>query len=94
MSMNLDEEWRDRAACLGKPAELFFPEHAGETSAEAKALCASCPVREPCLKFALETGQEHGYWGGASERKRRRIRKAAAMSRRRAPRSGEEAVGW
>jgi WhiB family redox-sensing transcriptional regulator len=33
-------------------------------------------VKEPCLEYALAERIDHGVWGGASERERRRILKA------------------
>ena len=37
-------------------------------------LCAGCPVRRPCLRYALSTGQEFGIWGGYDESERRALR--------------------
>ena len=74
-----DKGWRDQAACRSGDAELFFP--AGSTGAavdwiqSAKAICRSCPVKDACLRFALETNQEAGVWGGTDEDERRRLRK-------------------
>jgi len=42
-----------------------------EDIARAKAVCASCLVRQPCLEFALATHQVHGVWGGLTEEERR-----------------------
>lgn len=42
--------------------------------AEAKAVCARCPVREACLGFALSTGQNYGIWGGLTAGERRNLR--------------------
>ncbi len=73
------DEWRHRAACRDSDADLFFP--AGETGAAldqaeaARAVCARCPVRPECLAFALQTNQEAGIWGGATEAERRRLRR-------------------
>ncbi|MGH7750294.1 MAG: WhiB family transcriptional regulator, partial [Candidatus Dormibacteria bacterium] len=39
----------------------------------ARRICAECPSKEPCLEYALHNKIEHGVWGGASERERRRI---------------------
>jgi WhiB family redox-sensing transcriptional regulator len=39
-------------------------------------------VREDCLEYALANGEKFGIWGGLSERERRRLRRARAMSRR------------
>ena len=75
-----NEGWRNQAACRDSDAELFFP--AGSTGAAlgqihvAKSVCRSCPVRGPCLQFALETNQEAGIWGGTDEDERRRLRRA------------------
>ncbi|GEM_PF-1466654 len=69
--------WRRQAACRGEDPELFFP--IGSTGpaltqiAEAKKICARCPVRAPCLRFALATGQAYGIWGGRTEDERRQL---------------------
>ena len=79
--------WRDRAACKGA-TDLFFPpedltptEYA-QFTANAKAICMTCPVRLECLAAAGTEAQGHGVWGGmtAEERKqaRRRERRAQA----------------
>lgn len=44
----------------------------------AKRICATCPVQEPCLAYALANRIEHGVWGGTSARERRRMRAEAA----------------
>ena len=48
--------WRKRAACRGIDPEVFFPV-TDEDAEEAKAICATCPVREACLEHALA---QHG----------------------------------
>jgi hypothetical protein len=47
----------------------------------ARRICADCPVKEPCLEYALYNRIEHGVWGGASERERRRIARRRRTSR-------------
>jgi WhiB family transcriptional regulator, redox-sensing transcriptional regulator len=67
--------WRDLAACLDVVSadyDPFFAESA-ELRAEAIAICATCPVRDDCLTFAVRTGQQHGIWGGQPERIVRRL---------------------
>ncbi|MHC3467702.1 WhiB family transcriptional regulator [Streptomyces sp. 7R007] len=67
-------EWLRRAACVGEDPELFFP--VGTTgpalreTAAAKRVCARCPVSDPCLAFALSSGQTAGVWGGTGEEER------------------------
>jgi WhiB family redox-sensing transcriptional regulator len=39
----------------------------------ARRVCADCPVGDVCLQYALDHQIEHGVWGGASERARRRM---------------------
>jgi WhiB family redox-sensing transcriptional regulator len=67
-------EWRLDAACRDLDTAVFFPETDDETAA-AKAVCASCPVREACLEFAIITRQDDGVWGGLDENERRRVRR-------------------
>ena len=77
-------DWRDHAACRDTDPELFFPVgNAGPALHQldrAKQVCAGCPVRTPCLEWALASGQEAGVWGGTSEDERcalRRMRQAS-----------------
>lgn len=66
--------WRKRAACRGIDVEVFYPLTEEEAdAAPAKAICAECPVRQPCLEHALSHREREGVWGGATERERRRI---------------------
>jgi WhiB family redox-sensing transcriptional regulator len=66
--------WHARAACAGKGPDVFFPDR-GESSAEAKALCATCPVQRQCLDVALSDPSMRGIWGGVSERGRVGLRR-------------------
>lgn len=76
----LDRSWRDQGLCRLHDPELFFPSR-GDSGEAAKAICATCPVKEPCLEFALATNERHGIWGGMSERQRRRLRRARRARR-------------
>jgi len=40
-------------------------------------------VTSQCLKWALETGQDAGVWGGMSEEERRALRRRKNRGRRR-----------
>jgi WhiB family redox-sensing transcriptional regulator len=66
--------WRQYARCLGADSELFYPTSESDEAAEpAKAICAVCPVREPCLDHAITAREKQGVWGGLTERERRRL---------------------
>ena len=67
--------WADHANCTGLDPEMFFPGR-GESTTEAKAVCAGCAVRSECLEYALAHGVKHGVFGGLSERERRPLRRA------------------
>ncbi|MDA8399744.1 MAG: WhiB family transcriptional regulator [Actinomycetota bacterium] len=64
--------WRQRAACRGIDPAVFYPA-SDEEAQPAKAICAQCPVRQPCLEYALVNRERDGVWGGATERERRRM---------------------
>lgn len=76
--------WASLGACQNSDADLFFPIASSgpalQQTAEAKAVCARCPVRVDCLSYALETGQDAGVWGGASVEERRAIRSAGVAA--------------
>ena len=68
----MDLAWRQRAACRGIEADVFYP--GTEEEAEvAKAICARCLVRQPCLEYALAVRERDGVWGGTTEKERRRL---------------------
>lgn len=79
-------DWRINAACSGLPHALFFPvgDVTEEAIGHAKEICATCPVVEECLEFALETNQRSGIWGGTSEEDRKTLRRKWLAARRRA----------
>jgi WhiB family redox-sensing transcriptional regulator len=74
--------WRYRAACRGADLEFFFPGR-GESAKPARQICARCPVRQPCLDYALSHGIVHGIWGGLTERDRRALRSRHVSDARR-----------
>lgn len=69
---DLEHRWMLDALCRGHSPSDFFPSDGTGVDA-ARRLCALCPVRVECLEYALEHRIDHGVWGGASERQRRRI---------------------
>lgn len=89
--------WRERAACRGVNPELFFPKRGADKrsvdhrASIARAVCALCPVRMPCLAVALgaeiddlplpRPSQLAGIWGGTNEIERRVLRRQIAAGR-------------
>jgi len=74
--------WREVAACRGADLNLFFPGR-GESAEPARRVCAGCPVRKPCLDYALGSGTTAGVWGGLAERDRRALRSRRTGAARR-----------
>ena len=70
----MDTSWMAIGNCADRPPSLFFPSD-GVGVEVARRICADCPVKEPCLEYALAQRIDHGVWGGCSERERRRILK-------------------
>ncbi len=71
--------YRDHAACVGEPPEVFFPERGDWQAVEAAlSVCARCPVREECLEDNLN--ETDGIVGGTSAKERRRLRKERAKA--------------
>jgi WhiB family redox-sensing transcriptional regulator len=66
--------WMAEGNCRLHPPATFFPSD-GVGVDRARKICASCPVIDTCLEFALDERIDHGVWGGCSERERRRILK-------------------
>jgi WhiB family redox-sensing transcriptional regulator len=64
--------WQDKASCAGMDSRVFL---SGVTSRVqiAKAVCASCPVIQECLAFALanEDYEPHVYGGMTGDERRR-----------------------
>jgi WhiB family redox-sensing transcriptional regulator len=82
-SETMTQDWRLKALCAEVAPELFFPRGDGFGAmdvVEAKKVCRQCPVRDECLKDALESGADHGVWGGHSQLELRAIRKEAGLS--------------
>lgn len=76
----VDEDWAGKARCPETDPEAFFPEKGGSTN-EAKKVCQRCPVKDPCLQWALDNDERFGVWGGMSERERRRLQRGLDPNR-------------
>jgi WhiB family redox-sensing transcriptional regulator len=73
-------DWMRRGNCRDHPPSTFFPSD-GVGVDIARRICATCPVKTPCLEYALRNGVDHGVWGGTSERERRRIARQRRLAR-------------
>lgn len=78
-SMTREGDWSNQAACLEEDPELFFPVGESVTAQrqtrQAQAVCEACPVRNPCLTFALNTNIAYGVWGGTAPMERARMKR-------------------
>jgi WhiB family redox-sensing transcriptional regulator len=66
--------WAARALCVGSDPEAFFPA-ADDAAAEARSICAACPVRGQCLAYAVTADELFGIWGGLDPQQRRTLRR-------------------
>lgn len=71
----MENDWMANGLCAEQPPALFFPSD-GVGVEIAKKICGQCSAQEQCLEYALANKIDHGVWGGASERQRRRILKS------------------
>lgn len=72
--------WMEGAVCAQSDPEEWFPEP-GRHANDAKRICASCPVREQCLEWALSMptwADRYGVYGGLSAVERHRLRRDRA----------------
>lgn len=75
-----DEGWESEGRCRSENDELFFGPNGFEPKHErlaredaAKAICATCPVIQPCREHALRYAEPYGVWGGLGEAERRAL---------------------
>lgn len=81
-------DWREAGACAHADPDLFFPiSSTGRALGQiekAKAICAVCPVRQPCLEYAFKHDLAHGIWGGTTPEDRQARRRERRLGRLRA----------
>ncbi len=69
-------EWHHKALCRAYPPDWWHPTQGnanGPTARRARNICNTyCPVREKCLNWAIEHGEE-GIWGGLNAPQRREL---------------------
>jgi len=77
--------WHSRSACLDENPELFFPIGNADTAFhqidKAKVICRRCEVADTCLRWAMESRQDDGVWGGLSADERRALERRIARAR-------------
>jgi WhiB family redox-sensing transcriptional regulator len=86
--------WWSAAACRGQGVARFFPVtakggHDARAEAEARLVCASCPVVASCLEVALSVQtsvDRFGVYGGTDWRQRQVLRELGPP--------GEVAQAW
>lgn len=73
--------WERKPGCATADPRVFFPEDLDGNPVEdgpegdtARRICAQCPLRDQCLRWALSAGMPAGIWGGHSTRERDDIR--------------------
>lgn len=70
----IDASWRLDGACAELDPEDFYPEggqrHVRQSYERARVVCATCPVAQRCLSYALEHEERHGMWGGLTPAER------------------------
>ena len=76
----MDTEWMRAGKCDDMDPSIFFPND-GVGVEIARRICVDCPVKAECLEYALVNRIDHGVWGGASERERRRIARRRRLER-------------
>lgn len=74
-SLGVAPEWQERGLCRQVDPDLFYPER-GYSPEDAKAICRRCDVRAECLRYALDRNEQHGVWGGKTEKERRALNRA------------------
>jgi len=75
--------------CVESDPDAFFPKdyyddpekspsNSYENESFVKLICEECPLKIECLQFAIKT-QQHGIWGGTTERDRLAIRRGRGI---------------
>jgi hypothetical protein len=72
---NLRPPWHAHAACRGAGVDMFYGPPQARPDPEALALCAECPVRQPCAEAGMR--EPAGVWAGTTASKRAKLRRIA-----------------
>lgn len=82
---SLPGPWANDGACVGAPVDLWtaprqhrgrpYRRPADDPNAEAKAVCARCPVAADCLAHAIAHDEPWAIWGGMTPTERHHHRR-------------------
>jgi WhiB family redox-sensing transcriptional regulator len=92
--IDADWRWRAQSACREMGTEVFYNTENERGPAKrsrnvaAKSVCMSCPVRRPCLEWALEVDEPYGVWGGLTPEERSQLRTELVATKRDDRRAG------
>lgn len=64
--------WMDKGACRTAAVSLDFFDLGYHNRIKLEKVCATCPVKDECLEFAMRN-KEAGWWGGTSESERSKM---------------------
>ncbi|MGH3382668.1 MAG: WhiB family transcriptional regulator [Actinoallomurus sp.] len=70
MNRDFHDRLDGRQHCQNAAITTFFPAVGTGGTKHAKALCRTCPLRDPCLQYALAYDL-HGIWGGKTRNERK-----------------------
>lgn len=73
------QPWAVDALCAQIGGDIWHPE-VGNSAAEAKRVCQSCPVQGACLQWAIDTEEPFGVLGGLSARERTRLKRGQPLT--------------
>ena len=76
----VNDDWKQRAACRGMDIKIFFPDHSEVNVnsrlvwVQGKQVCDSCVVRQECVEYQLpfeeKACRRDGLWGGLTPTER------------------------
>lgn len=70
-------DWMADALCAQVSPDMFFPEKSKGVAKAAIRVCEACPVRDECLRYALENRFDDGIFGGLTPNGRRKLLRKA-----------------
>lgn len=65
-------DWMNHAACAGRGNRRFYADDENLQLA-ALSVCATCPVQQDCLNYALDGEERFGVWGGLTAKQRNQL---------------------